>query len=229
MLLCLLLALPAVAETKAAAPLPAVPAIANKADQAVEDIPLRISAGDLKTGEVRTSASGVAANGAGDLTRIAIALVIVIGVILVLRSAVRHLTSMPGAGRSGKMVTVLSRSLVSPRQQVLVLQVGKRLLVVGDSGGRMNPLCEISDPDEIAMMVGQNRQARDALAERNPMSFLNLFRRANQPFEETDALAKSDGDAEKPLDPDEAVSSEEMNGLMDKVRMLQEQFRAKTQ
>jgi flagellar protein FliO/FliZ len=225
MLLCLLLGIPAVGETKATTPLPAPPVV-NKADQAVEDSPLRISPSDLKTGQVRTSAAGAAATGAGDLSRIAVALVIVIGVILVLRSAVRHLTSMPGAGRNGKMVTVLSRSLISPRQQVLVLQVGKRLLVVGDSAGRMNPLCEISDPDEIAMMVGQNRQARDANAERNPKSFLNLFRRANEPFEETDALA-SEGDAQKPLDPEEAVSSDEMNGLMDKVRMLQEQFRAK--
>jgi flagellar protein FliO/FliZ len=226
-LICLLLVIPAEGQTKASPPAPTVSATDQLGDQELENKPLRGIDPDSKSAQARNTASGNAASGANDLSRIAVALAIVIGVILVLRSVVRHMTAMPGIGRTGKMVSVLSRSVVSPRQQVLVLQVGKRLLVVGDSAGRMNPLCEITDPDEIAMIVGQNRQSRDAMAEKNPRSFLSLFRRANEPFTETDALARTDSYNEKSLDPDEAVSSEEMNGLMDKVRMLQEQFRAK--
>jgi flagellar biogenesis protein FliO len=222
-LLCLLAMVPAAGP----AALPAASPTVSKADEALEAQPLRVSASDTKAGDARTSATNSVSSGASDLSRIFIALLIVIGVILVLRQVVRHMTAMPGSGRAGKMVTVLSRSMISPRQQVLVLQVGNRLLVVGDSAGRMNPLCEITDPDEIAMLLGQTRQARDTNAERNPMSFLNLFRRANEPFSENDALAVSGEDPEKGIDPDEAVSSEEMSGLIDKVRMLQEQFRAK--
>jgi flagellar biogenesis protein FliO len=221
-MLCLLLAVPAVGQTTRQAS----PASASTADQAMENQSLRISDADSKTESIRATPTGPVSSGAGDLSRIAIALVIVIGVILLLRSGIKHMTAMPGSGRSGKLVTVLSRSVVSPRQQVLVLQVGKRLIVVGDSGGRMTALCEISDPDEIAMMVGQTRQSQD-LGERNPKSFLNLFRRANEPFTETDALAIRDSEPAKAIDPDEAVSSAEMHGLMEKVRILQEQFRAK--
>jgi flagellar biogenesis protein FliO len=221
--LLVLSALPAIGQTAKPAPTPTV----SKADQAMEDQPLRISDADSNSNVGRTAAAKAVSTGASELSRIAVALVIVIGVILLLRSAVRHMTAMPGTGRGGKLVTVLSRSVVSPRQQVLVLQVGKRLIVVGDSGGRMNALCEITDPDEIAMMVGQNHQARDSIADRNPKSFLNMFRRANEPFTETEALAMTTDDSTKLIDPNEGVSSEEMNGLMDKVRMLQEQFRAK--
>jgi flagellar biogenesis protein FliO len=223
MLLLSLSVLPTMGQTAKPASTPMV----SKADQTVEDQPLRLSEADANSTSGRTTAAKAATESASELSRIAIALIVVIGVILLLRSAVRQMTAMPGTGRSGKLVTVLSRSVVSPRQQVLVLQVGKRLIVVGDSAGRMHALCEITDPDEIAMMVGQNHQVRDSIAERNPKSFLNVFRRANDPFTETDALAMASDDSSKPVDPDDGVSTEEMNGLMDKVRMLQEQFRAK--
>jgi flagellar biogenesis protein FliO len=218
------LALPLSASGQATQPL------ASPSDQVTEAQPLRISAGESRAITARVVVPGSSTSNYSDLSRIAVALLVVIGIILLLRSVFRQMTAIGGvgpAGRGGKMVTVLSRSAISPRQQVLVLQVGKRLIVVGDSGGRMNPLCEISDPDEVALLVGQNRAARDAGADRNPGSFRSLFRRANEPFSETEALALMPENFSKPINPDDGVSSQEMNGLMDKVRMLQEQFRLK--
>jgi flagellar biogenesis protein FliO len=228
-LMLLLVLMPVMALAQATQPVvPANHATDQAADQLTEQQPLRISESDIHTVTARAATPGTKVSNYSDLSRIGIALLIVIGIILLLRAAFRQMTSLPGGGRGSKMVTVLSRSSVSPRQQVLVLQVGKRLLVVGDSGGRMHSLCEISDPDEIAMMIGQTRSAREAIAERNPASFMNLFRRASEPFSETEALALGPDDSAKQIDPNEGVSSEEMNGLMDKVRMLQEQFRVKT-
>jgi len=202
----------------------AEPSALAQAEAADENQPLRVSEADSKAVAARTSAT--TASGASDLSRIAIALVIVIGVILLLRSGVRQMTSMPGSGRSGKLVTVLSRSFVSPRQQVLVLQVGKRLIVVGDSAGRMNALCEITDPDEVAMMVGQSLSARSAVAERAAGSFRSLFGRANEPFEEVEAMQPQQPEMVPASEPEEAVSGDEVRGLLDKVRMLQQQFKA---
>jgi flagellar biogenesis protein FliO len=223
LLLCLLATLPAVGQSTTK---PAATQALSPADQALENQVLRVP-DDGKSGSNHTSAAAAAASSASELSRIAIALVAVIGVIFLLRAGVRQMTAMPGTARAGKLVTVLSRSMISPRQHVLVLQVGKRLLVVGDSGGRMNSLCEISDPDEIALMVGQTNKPLEG-AERTAGSFLSIFKRANVPFGEAEALQAAEEEPAKPIDPDEAVSSEEMNGLMDKVRMLQEQFRVKS-
>ena len=191
-------------------------------DQASESQSLRITDSDVRAATVRSSAASATAAGASDLSHIAIALVVVVGLILLLRGLFRHMTAMPGTGRGSKLVTVLSRSVVSPKQQVLVLQVGKRLLVVGDSGGRMSALCEISDPDEIAAMVGQTRTS--SASARATGTFGGLFRRANEPFVETDAVDLTQEEPTSDIDPNDGVSAEEVGGLLDKVRMLQQQF-----
>jgi flagellar biogenesis protein FliO len=223
-LLCLLAIKPAAGQ----AARPSTQSAISKSDAIAEAEPLRLSESDLKAAAARRSSNVTA--GTSDLSRIAIALVIVIGVILLLRSGVRQMTATAIAGRSGKLVTVLSRSMVSPRQQVLVMQVGKRLIVVGDSAGRMNTLCEISDPDEVAMLIGQSMQAKLAVAERAVGSFRSLFGRANEPFEEVDAMQSQPepqtNESARVIDPNDAVTGEEVRGLLDKVRMLQQQFKA---
>ena len=160
-----------------------------------------------------------------DMVRIAIALAIVIGAILILRVVVQNIGNLPGGRRSGKLVSVLSRSIISPKQQVLVLQVGKRLIVVGDSGGHMNALCEISDPDEIAELVGQTRQDHQSRSDRNSGSFGNLFRRANEPFSEGELAQSAPDEGVQNIDSVDGVTSEDVSGLLDKVRMLQQQFK----
>ncbi len=196
---------------------------AGATDQASEQTSLRISDSDAKAAAVRSSASPAASTGTGDLSRIAIALVAVICLILLLRGVFRNITIGSAGGKGSRLVTVLSRSPVSPKQQVLVLQVGRRLLIVSDSAGHMSCLSEITDPDEIAAMVGQTRHSTPLL--RSAGSFGNLFRRANEPFGETDALQMpSEEEAFAPASTQEGVSAEEVGGLLDKVRMLQQQF-----
>ena len=70
---------------------------------------------------------------------------------------------------------------MSPKQQVLLLQVGRRVVVIGDGGGAgMRPLCEITDPDEVAALVGDLKSADAAIAPAR--SFGTLFKRAADPF-----------------------------------------------
>ena len=64
-------------------------------------------------------------------------------------------TKMGGtvATRSSSVVEVLSRTTVAPRNQVLLLRVGGRVLVVGDSSAGLRTLANIEDPDEVANVL----------------------------------------------------------------------------
>jgi flagellar protein FliO/FliZ len=187
-------------------------------DQSIESQTLRITPGEVQAASAKPGVASAVGTSSTDLTRIVIALAAVIGLILVLRALLRRVSGAAGM-RGGKLVTVLSRSYISPKQQVVVLEVGKRLLVVGDSGGQMSSLCEITDPDEIATLIGRSRSGTTA---KSPSAFANVFRRANESFDEqADADVAPETDA---VNPDDAISTAEIGGLLDKVRMLQQQF-----
>src|SRR5690606_12807455 len=55
--------------------------------------------------------------------------------------------------RSTPAVEVLSRTSVAPRNHVLLLRVGGRILVVGDSAGGLRTLTQIDEPDEVASLL----------------------------------------------------------------------------
>ena len=215
-----------------------------KADQAIEDESLQATDTTAKPATPKsTGTTADATSSTSELMRVLFALAIVVGIILLLRTGVRKMALLPGAGKAGKLVTVVSRSMISPRQQILVLQVGKRLLVVGDSGGAMSVLSEMSDPDEIASLIGQSRQTDHAQTDRR--TFGNLFRRATEPFDGEHAGANDQGannqgadehheyetadEAERSEPSVEPVSVEDVGGLLDKVRLLQEQFKVRSE
>jgi flagellar biogenesis protein FliO len=166
-----------------------------------------------------------------DTTRVVLSLAIVLGLIFVLRWGAQRLFGKTVASRASRAVQVISRNVISPKQQLLVVQVGRRLVVVGDSGQQMNALCEITDPDEITALVGQLHEEKRELTG-NP--FGALFGRAGSQFTKDDEPkrpvgAADDGDDEM-TDGSTASSSvqdtrDQLNGLMDKVRVMSRQFR----
>lgn len=160
--------------------------------------------------------------------RVAIALAAVIALILLLRFGARRFLDLPGGQRSTSAVQVLSRTLLAPRQHVLLLKVGKRIIVVGESGGQMASLGDIADPDEVATLVGHIREEKLTVSAK---AFGSLFRRAKDDLEETPETEAntpapiSDQFAETPQDDPEVVSTrEEISDLMQKVRGLSRQF-----
>src|SRR4029077_6101766 len=92
-------------------------------------------------------------------------------------------------------VQVLSRSPLTPRQQVVLLKVGRRVLVVADNGSQMNSLCQITDPDEVAGLVGQLRSEKGSGAGQGAGAgaFGGLFGRSRKSF-----AAGSDDDEPEP-------------------------------
>lgn len=162
-----------------------------------------------------------------DYTRVLAALGIVIGLIFALRWCSRFVFPA-AAGRAGnKAIEVVSRSALSPKQQVLLLRVGRRLIVVGDSGAQMNPLCEITDPDEVAALVGQLRDERSPPGAR---AFGAMFGRSRQNFEPAEDPPPADAaqelrEAEQDDETTVVSAREELNGLRERVRLLAEQFK----
>jgi flagellar biogenesis protein FliO len=182
----------------------------------IEDEPLK------STGQTTAAVSGPSATSATnpmDIQRVLMALALVLGAIFLLRWIGQRLLLKNGTLRGNKSIHVVSRSVISPKQQVIMLRVGKRLIVVGDSGGQLNPLCEISDPDEVASLIGESHKE---LAETGK-SFGAMFRRAEEPFTESTDAPPEEAPA---IGLDEgATTREQINELMGKVQMMRKQFK----
>ena len=176
-----------------------------------------------------------------DLKRLGLSLGLVLGLIVVARFAMRRLFPAATVGRSSQVIKVLSRSVLAPKQQFLLLQVGRRLIVVGDSGASMNALAEISDPDEVAALVGQLSSEQSAAS--SVATFGALFRKSASEFEKASDGAAAGGsplsatldaarDASEQTapagDPHLERASGELSGLMERVKLLSSQLRRST-
>lgn len=208
------------ADTKDAHPAPAV----------VKAPPSKIDSTPLSHEAVTSSPANDSKDSTSNLetTRVAVALAAVIALILLLRFGARRFLDLPGGQRSTGAVQVLSRTVLAPRQHVVLLKVGKRIIVVGDSGGQMSSLGDIADPDEVASLVGHIREEKLTVSAK---AFGSLFRRAKDDLEEAPETETSspapisDQFAEAPAEDPEVVSTrEEISDLMQKVRRLSRQF-----
>ena len=85
--------------------------------------------------------------------RTLLALAVVVVLIVGLRIVLRRLrgSSIAPAGP----MSVLARKSVSARQQLLLVRLGKRLVLVGSGPEGMAALMEVSDADEVADLIRQ--------------------------------------------------------------------------
>lgn len=156
-----------------------------------------------------------------DFPRLALAMGIVLAVILGVRWIV--IRTVPGMKTHGssKSIRVLARTAIAPRQQVVLIQVGRRVIVVGDSQGQLTSLAQIDDADEIAALVGQTES--DQLAEPASSRFGGVFSRAQREFDEPTSSNESaevaTGNIQTP-DPAIKDASEEISGLIARMRSL---------
>ena len=169
-----------------------------------------------------------------DLKRIGLALGCVLLVIYLSQKAWRKF-GLPGApGKSTQSLQVVSRLSLSPRQQVLLIRVGRRCVLVANNGTQMSALCEIGDPDEVAMLLGQSLPA----SEESASSFSAVLGGAEDNFE-ADAASElvvaperhnsSAGSADSDSTsgaaaPELAATRQELGDLMERVRSLSKQF-----
>ena len=215
----------AAAPAASASPAPAATdpgAAANPTSSALGKEPLRSFA---REGARAADPAAGAQPPALDYSRVLGALAIVIALIFLLRWFGRiFFPAVRGRGAS-RAVEVLARSPVSAKQQVMLLRLGRRVLVVGDSGSQMNALCEIVDPDEVATLVGQLQEERSTTASKAFGAAFGRFRRGFESSAEAPAAAAPPLD--EPEDDAPIISArQELSGLRDRVRLLAEQFKS---
>lgn len=163
------------------------------------------------------------------ITRVGFALLAIVGLILALKWGGQKFFGASLGHKPSRAVELVGRNPVGPKQAVLLLRVGRRLLVVGDSAGTLSKLAELTDPDEVAELVGAARQPSkpDALTR----TFGPLFKSAEGDFDPATApddnnsgqLAAVESD-DTSVNEDALETRDELAGLTDRVRSLSHQL-----
>jgi flagellar biosynthetic protein FliO len=160
-----------------------------------------------------------------DVARVGISLAVVVALIYATRWTLKKIAPAAASSNSSSAIRVISRNPVSPKQQIVVVQVGRRLLVVGDSGQQLTTLCEISDPDESATLLAQIRREKDQPVARSFAAMLGLasakFKAADGFDEPAAASGVTQSASLDEVDLGLATTREELDELMDKVRDMQ--------
>ena len=63
-----------------------------------------------------------------------------------------------GEGQDAGLVRIMSRTVVGPRQSLVLLRVGQRVVLVGVSSDRIDRVCEISDAEEVAALAARDSE-----------------------------------------------------------------------
>ena len=118
------------------------------------------------------------------------ALGLVIGLILTAKWAYVKLGGKVIA-RPSRAVEVLSRTVVGPKNHVLLLRVGQRVLVVGDSTTGLRTLADLNDPEEVATLLQSVESGKPASVSQG---FHDLIGRFNRDYDTQDERAAEGGD-----------------------------------
>jgi flagellar biogenesis protein FliO len=90
------------------------------------------------------------------------ALAIVVALILLLARLFRRHAPMFSQSLPQEALEILGRRFVDPRQAILLVRIGARILVVGSSANGLNPLGQIDDPVEVDLLAGLCRRGPQA-------------------------------------------------------------------
>ena len=156
--------------------------------------------------------------------RVVMALGVVLLAIYVGHRVWRRL-GMPGSvSKANQSLQIISRLALSPRQQILLVRVGRRCVLVGNSGTQMHPLCDISDPEEAAALLGLTvTESKESVT----ATFNDVLDGAQQQFDvdvQPRPQRESADSETKEEDPALAATRDELTSMMDKVRSLSKQF-----
>ncbi|HVT88380.1 MAG TPA: flagellar biosynthetic protein FliO [Tepidisphaeraceae bacterium] len=153
-----------------------------------------------------------------DFQRLAISLTIVISLIFFLRWVARRFFPNLAGSKASSVVRLLGRSPISPKQQVLLVQVGKRVLVVADNGAQLSRLTEITEADEVAWIIGRV----SGNSTESSSKFSESLTDAEQSF---DAVETSQPPSSIDIDVEPIESARgDLDGLMRKIRGLAKQI-----
>jgi flagellar biosynthetic protein FliO len=158
----------------------------------------------------------------------------VLGLVFIMKWGAKSVTGR--ARKSSGVISVLARSALGPRQQLTLVQIGRRVVLLGSAGNQINALCEIEKPEEVAELLARVKEEQSQFVGK---TFAALFRRESEKFEGSQAPVRREQDldsgesfradgAAAQVVPEQAVLSQthdELRGLMEKVRGLSKSFK----
>jgi flagellar biogenesis protein FliO len=156
-----------------------------------------------------------------DSGRVALALTSVVCLIFLLRWAVKKAFPASVAVSRQHAVKVLARCPLAPRQQVILLQVGRRIVVAAESAGQLSSLCQITDADEVAALLGDLQRDKSTPA---VSSFTSWFARSTQAFAEEDGEPSPQAMETPPASQIEGLG---LGSLTARVRQITREFKAR--
>lgn len=162
-----------------------------------------------------SGAEAAADQGGGDgswVLRTLGSLGVVIVLILLLRTVIARWNGRTSSSSSQAGVEVLSRVTVGPRQQIVLVRMGTRILVLADSAGRLNMLTAIDDPEEVAATLATVTASRPTSVSAGFASALKRFQQDYRPsIRNTGAVGDQSGRADRTDDDGQGLDDAEIH------------------
>jgi flagellar biogenesis protein FliO len=194
--------------------LPSTSRAEDSASRAIRK-PAIVEASDAPTSQPQSSPPTIGGMSI-DFGRVVAATAIVIGLILLMRLAAKKFLGI-GTNAPNDVVRVLSRTLISPRQQVVMLHVGRRIIIACDSGGQVTTLSTITEADEVAELLARTSgKSPSAAFNQSLEEEQSLYDASGQISDPKLAADGIPGDAPDPV----ANLRGEIGSLIDRVRAL---------
>ena len=147
-------AAPPAAQGRAEAALPA--AMPVQAAPPTENLPL---GAPLRAAPPQRPSSGTLLRAidprSNELVRVGGALAVVLLLLGLIRGLLRAGGRLPGGGRPSGVLEVLGRYPVARSQSLLLLKLGGRVVLVHHTRSGMNPISEVSEPEEVAALLAR--------------------------------------------------------------------------
>jgi flagellar biogenesis protein FliO len=141
------------------------------------------------------------------------ALAVVLALIFVLRGVLARWAGRSAAGINSPVVEVLHRTALAPRQHLVLIRLGARVLLVNESASGLRTLATIRDPQEVADLLANLSAGKPSSAS---SGFHDLMRRVIGSQGEQEALAQEGDDREGQVD----SARDELSGLASRLRAM---------
>ena len=174
------------------------PAVASEPTQAPQEtLPLGASGGSAIDLSSEASAADSSSGGMfggfdprdSELLRVGGALLVVLGLLWLMRVFVRRAGLVTqAAGKPSGVLEVLARYPVGRRENLVLLKMHRRIVLVHQGDGRMSPLAEVTDPNEVAALlarVEEGSSGRQATRFKAMLSQFNAEHDVKSPPEQT--------------------------------------------
>ncbi|MHC4774872.1 MAG: flagellar biosynthetic protein FliO [Planctomycetota bacterium] len=167
---------PKSADVNSAEPAPGGLDLAPQESRALGPLPQSTGPGRGGAGGPRSAARGLDPR-VSEILRVGWALGAVVALLLLLRVGLRRLGGpLAGGGRPSGVLEVLARYPVARGQQLVLLKLCGRVVLLHQARTGMTTLAEVSDPDEVAAVLGRVGSASAGSA-RGPAGFSTLLDR----------------------------------------------------